>query len=198
MQLIRQLISVAITLVVMTTDSNSQDGRVVHELKSSIEFNSEIDTLKSLLIENQSSEYDYLIQYVEKKKLYGEVERIGTILIKGDSIITRYRSRPTIVGDLFAPNPTISDSTSEGTYREKLEKNTRWLKGLKNLQGFYSQNTRVGNKEFYPRNWVRCLIIFDKSGFCFGLVKYGTADIDYQKVGKSESKTLKELVDFVF
>ena len=145
------------------------------------------------------SEYDYLIRYIEIKKVHGKTEKYGSIFIKGDSIITYYHSKPSIVGDPFSANPVISDSASIGILKNKIEKKrSGWIKRLEHLTGFYSQNTKLGSKEFYPHNWIQCLMIFNKSGICFGLISYGTHDVDYQIVGKSESDSLKELIDFVF
>lgn len=192
-------LTIALILGFTFTDVFSQDSRIVHQFNSFGEFNSEIDTLKMYQLDNHFKTYDYLIRYFEIRKVHNRIESYGSIVIKGDSIFSQYHSMPSIVGDPFGATPLLSDSASKGIIRKKIEKKDRkWVKSLEHLSGFYSQNTRLGNKEFYPRNWIRCLVIFNKSGVCFGVIKYGSYDIDYQVVGKSESEPLKELIDFVF
>lgn len=190
--------SVALALLSAFPEACAQDGRVVHGLKWN-EFDAEIDTLKAYDIKKRLSDFDYLIKYVEIRKLNGNVERSGNIFIKGDSLFTDFRSRPTIVGDIFASDPKVTDSTSYGYYKKKIDKkDLKWLRKLGGLKGFYSQNTRLGSKEFYPHNRIFTLVIFNKSGACFGVVSYGPYDIDYQRISELNEDVLRELIDFVF
>lgn len=190
--------SLLVILALITQPAWSQDYAMVEKHESIRQFLTECDTLMPS-IGRDSIDYEYSILFYEKSRT-GSTSKMkyGRIIIRGDSVLRFYKFSPNAT-ELFSQKPAIQGSTAAARETSKLKKSDkRWAYKLYNLSGFYSQFTVVNGRKYYPRNAIKLMIITDKQGQFFGVVKYGyNDDWDLAKM-TGDQETLQCLIDFVF